>query len=279
MVSLSLIIILISYKYNFTSSLFVTICFSISLFLGITSLEVTNSFQLAPWSYFQVTRYGSFSLEITYSILYLLFFEVLIFYLYNVKKNTKVKNKYLFSNDISYFFHKHKLLLGLFLGTTILIPFLTYSPLLSVTENLNSMFLVNLNLNKYNILKIISWSKMKLTTIILLTIFVKFIAYILVVLTLSLRAGSISFELAILIRDLAYTILLELLFLNSYVLYLRDYKIVSIIGGLIFLLAVSLGVVWFKDISSILIIVLVISLIFLHKKRPSKLIERVGMIR
>ena len=52
MISLSLIIILISYKYNFTSSLFVTICFSISLFLGITSLEVTNSFQLAPWSYF-----------------------------------------------------------------------------------------------------------------------------------------------------------------------------------------------------------------------------------
>ena len=314
MISLSLIIILINYKYNFTSSLFVTICFSISLFLGITSLEVTNSFQLAPWSYFQVTRYGSFSLEITYSILYLLFFEVLIFYLYNVKKNTKVKNKYLFSNDISYFLHKHKLLLGLFLGTTILIPFLTYSPLLSVTENLNSMFLVNLNLNKYNILnviyyilsltmfvylavnlytkdlmysldniflreKIISWSKMKLATIILLTILVKFISYILVVLTLSLRAGSVSFELTILIRDLAYTILLELLFLNSYVLYLRNYKIVSIIAGLVFLLAVSFGVVWFKGISSILIIVLVISLIFLHKRRPSKLIERVGMIR
>lgn len=127
--------------------------------------------------------------------------------------------------------------------------------------------------------KIISWSKMKLATIILLTILVKFISYILVVLTLSLRAGSVSFELTILIRDLAYTILLELLFLNSYVLYLRDYKIVSIIAGLVFLLAVSFGVVWFKGISSILIIVLVISLIFLHKRRPSKLIERVGMIR
>ena len=57
------------------------------------------------------------------------------------------------------------------------------------------------------------------------------------------------------------------------------FLIVSIISGLIFLLAVSLGVVWFKGISSILIIVLVISLIFLHKRRPSKLIERVGMIR
>lgn len=42
--------------------------------------------------------------------------------------------------------------------------------------------------------KIISWSKMKLTTIILLTILVKFISYILVVLTLSLRAGSTLFE-------------------------------------------------------------------------------------
>ena len=120
---------------------------------------------------------------------------------------------------------------------------------------------------------------MKLVTIILLTILVKFISYTLVVLTLSLRAGSISFELTILIRNLAYTILLELLFLNSYVLYLRDYKVVSILVGLVFLLAVSFGMIWFKSISSILIIVLVISLIFLHKRRPSKLIERVGMIR
>ncbi len=307
---LVIIIILINYKYNFVTSLLIIICFSLSLFLGISTLEITNSFKITPCHYFQITRYGSFSLEIAYSTFYLLLLEVTIFILFNINKKNKVKIKYILSNDTSYFLHNHKYLLGLFAIITIIISILTYNQLLSPLENLNNLFLLNLNLNKYNILNVIyyvfslavytyitislyvkdlmygidnillresliMWLKSKLISIILITVIVKLIMYVLVILMFYFKSQMIISSVYILFKDLIYTIFIELLFLNTYILFLKNHKIASTILLISCFLVILGGPIYFNNIAGIIAISgLIILLITLHKKETSILIER-----
>lgn len=307
---LVIIIILINYKYNFITSLLIIICFSLSLFLGISTLEITNSFKITPWHYFQITRYGSFSLEIAYSTFYLLLLEVTIFILFNIKEKNKVKIKYILYNDISYFLHNHKYLLGFFAIITIIISIITYNQLLSPLENLNNLFLLNLNLNKYNILNVIyyvlslavytyitislyvkdlmygidnillresliMWLKSKLVSIILITVIVKLIMYVLLILIFYFKSQMIISSVYILFKDLIYTIFIELLFLNTYILLLKNHKIAGIILLISCFLVILGGTIWFNNIAGIIVLSgLLILLIILHKKETSILIER-----
>lgn len=72
-----------------------------------TSLTIVNSFSLLPWKYFESIRYGSFSLEINYSVLFIFILEVITYLLY---KNISIKynkfNNYAFLNDFEYLFRK-----------------------------------------------------------------------------------------------------------------------------------------------------------------------------
>lgn len=76
-------------------------------FFSGNNLSVVNSFSILPWNYFSNINYGSFSLEINYSILFIFILEMIIYFLYrNINYRRNKFNRYVILNDLEYLFRK-----------------------------------------------------------------------------------------------------------------------------------------------------------------------------
>lgn len=119
---------------------------------SVYNIEVTSKFAIFPWNYYRLVNYGSFSVEVMYSLLYLVILELVVYLLYwmSLKKKQKITN-YLIKNDINYLLKKQgKILLLIFIIPIIL-------TILKIIENksgmtiLNYVFALKIDPNNYNI--------------------------------------------------------------------------------------------------------------------------------
>lgn len=103
-ISMSILCILSYVKFGEKKTLFASLIFVAFFWLTQTSLEMVNSFSILPWKYFNFVRYGSFSLEINYSVLFILLLELIICLIYKLV-NTRFNSKtyvYMILNDLEF---------------------------------------------------------------------------------------------------------------------------------------------------------------------------------
>lgn len=108
-------------------------------------IGTTHTFQLPIWSYFENINYGSFMLEVSYSLLYILLLEIFIIFIYhliNIKE--RIFMKYIIISDLKYMIKKnYKYLL-----TLIIIPaFILIVIIFNYDINSEEMLITSMGLN------------------------------------------------------------------------------------------------------------------------------------
>lgn len=141
---------LIYIKFKMKGFVITNVIFVLGLLLNTFKDYVTSNFLIFPWSYFNIINYGTFSLEISFSILYLLVLEVLLYILYKILfiKHINFNTfKYLFLHDINYLISKRWKLLLIFVLLPILNVFLNINLDVSFIDILNNGLALNINKN------------------------------------------------------------------------------------------------------------------------------------
>lgn len=116
-----------------------------------SSYAIKSSFSIFPWYYFQNINYGSFLLEVNFSILFILLLEIAILLLYNFsdKKPFEIK-KYLIRNDLNFLLKKKYKFLGFLIILPTLVLLVATLKMGVGTLNIFKMTL-GLNISKDNI--------------------------------------------------------------------------------------------------------------------------------
>ena len=78
--------VLIINRWNHIVSIIFLFLFCLSILSFSMNIDMINRFIFNPGAYFSLIKYGSFSLEICYSLLYLIFLEILVIFLYHISK-------------------------------------------------------------------------------------------------------------------------------------------------------------------------------------------------
>lgn len=226
--SMSILCTLSYVKFGEKKTLFVSIVFVAFFWVIGTSLETVNSFSFLPWKYFKFVKYGSFSLEINYSLLFILLIELIICLVYKLV-NTRFNNKtyiYMILNDLEFLFReKYKeilLLILLPLLVLLIIYIVIYKDgieILKMTLGLNlkkesfdifnvAMLVFNIVIQLYLVLSLyakdlkkgldniflrlssIRWYLAKEIITLFVTFFLKFIQYTLIIIILIISKKS-----------------------------------------------------------------------------------------
>lgn len=119
---------------------------------SVYSMEVTAKFAIFPWNYYSLVNYGSFSIEIMYSLLYLVILELGVCFLYwmTLKRKQKITT-YLIKNDTNYLLKKQKKILFLIFAIPILLTILKTMENRRGMSIINYVFALKIDLNNYNI--------------------------------------------------------------------------------------------------------------------------------
>lgn len=118
------------------------------------NLESTTRFALLPWNYYSLVNYGSFSMELMYSLLYLVILAVVVGFTYwlSLKKEPTI-TKYIIKNDINYLLKKQKKILLLILGVPVILVILKVIEKQKGINILIYALALKIDLTNYNILE------------------------------------------------------------------------------------------------------------------------------
>lgn len=135
-------------------SLVFFIGYILTLFLGINLSD--NSFKILPYSYYTLYDYGSFSLEIVYSVLYLLLLEILFYvFIYIFLRRKNVFLPYVIRQDGNFIWNNKKIyfvFLLLFPSVTMVVNL--FSKVTGANLFMNSLGL-KISLNDFDVLQYI----------------------------------------------------------------------------------------------------------------------------
>lgn len=285
-ISISILSILSYVKIGEKKTIIINIIFvAFFWFFSGYNEAIVNSFSFLPWDYFKSIKYGSFSLEINYSLWFILMLEIIIYLLckmVNIKYSKA--NHYMVLNDLEYLLReKYKEIVLL-----IIIPFLVLVivnlelnsnglEILKMTfglnikeENLNIinivMFAFNLIIQLYLVLCLYAkdlkrgldnlflrisstkWYLIKESLTLIITALLKIIQYLLVVGIIFIAGKSnLAFSkiYGIFLSDFLFTITIQQIFILSY---LNIKTLPKIIRYILILIIVLFAIVIPKNI-------------------------------